>query len=75
MDDDGLPMWTIYEYPSDYPQGYVVRRGVARATGYVPDTIAQYAPTLEAAMRLLPPGLYPLGRQPDDDAVIVGVWV
>jgi hypothetical protein len=51
MDDDGLPMWTIYEYPSDYPQGYVVRRGVARATGYVPDTIAQYAPTLEAAMR------------------------
>jgi hypothetical protein len=73
--DEGLPMWTIYSHPSDYPGGYVVRRGVAYASGYVPDKVAQYAPTLEAAIRLLPPGLYPLGRQPDDDPVIVGVWV
>lgn len=72
---DVLPMWTIYERPTDYPDGFVVRRCVASKDGVVHDLEAQYAPTLEEARKHIPPGLYNLGRQPDDDAVIVEVWI
>lgn len=73
--DDGLPMWTIYERPSDFPNDFVVRRCVASADGVKFDLEAQTAPTLEEARKLVPPFLYNIGRKPDDDPVIVEVWV
>lgn len=71
---DGLIIWTLYERPLDYPNGYVVRRSVSSAAGIVNDLVAQYAPTLELAMRLAPPGLFWMPRQPGDDPCILGTW-
>lgn len=72
---EGLPMWTIYERPRDYPAGFVVRRSVTDPTGCYHDAAAQYAPDLASARALVPPGLQLLPRFPDDDPVIVEVWL
>jgi hypothetical protein len=72
-------MHVIYKNPKDFPGKYVIRRH-----GLDPDgsTIAErgciIAATLEGARESLEyfyPGLYRLGRHPQDDPVIVESWV
>jgi hypothetical protein len=70
-----LEMWTIYAHPKDYPQGYVVRRCQALAGVVAHDLHAQTAGDLQAARLHVPPGKVCIGRQPDDDPVIVEVWL
>ena len=74
-----LTLWTIYERPLDYPDGYVLRpwRVMAGSRGETAAGDAQYAPTLEAARALLPAGLAltPLPRVENDDPCIVETWV
>jgi len=71
-----LSLLVIYENPKDYP-GKVVGRwhhiypGGSRIDGdpaFVVDTLA-------AARQEVPLGLHCLGRQPEDDLVIVEAWV
>lgn len=89
--DEGLELWTIYQKPKDYPDGFVVRRSLvgagrkcltcesgARHTNTVcplMDATAQYAPSLETARALVPRGLARIPRNPEDDSVIVEVWL
>jgi hypothetical protein len=73
--NDGLPMFTIYERPRDYPEGYVVRRSFVNAGMVWLDRVAQYAPALEAARGLIPPGLHRIPRYENDDPCIVEVWL
>jgi hypothetical protein len=68
-----LRQYVIYEKPRDYPGGFVVR-GFSVGPGIVPDRVAQYAQTLDAARELVPPGLFRLPRWPDDEPQIVEVW-
>lgn len=71
---DTLALFSIYDRPSDYPDGYVVRRWEVVDGRSVPGA-ARTAPTLERARRLLPPGLINLGRKAGDDPCIVETWI
>lgn len=73
--NQSLPMWVIYDRPKDYPRHFVVRRHLAGAGVVTADTDCQLADTLEEARKLIPPGLFNLGRSPHDEAQIVEVWV
>ena len=81
MANDRITLWNIYYNPSDFPGKYVVRRyysvlegekGVSQV-----DLHADVFDTLEQAREFLPKnqGLVNLGRNPNDDPVIVEVWV
>lgn len=73
---DALLLFTVYAKPSDFPDSFVVRRFAVRA-GLVerdPEIFGR-SPTLEGARALIPPGLYRLGRQDNDDPVIVESWI
>jgi len=70
-----LHMWTVFERPDDYPDGFiarlfVVRRSVVRAT-----STCVTGPTLEAVRAQLPPDLYNLGREAGDLASVVETWI
>lgn len=69
-----LPMWTITERPRDYPEGYVARMHYSLPRPAV-TPYALHAQSLAEVRRLLPPGLYRLGRSPQDDPVIVETWL
>jgi hypothetical protein len=72
-----MVLWTIYDHPSDYPNHFVVRRHGIDADFNVPlvDAKCKLADSLEEARELLPPGLHCLGREPEDDPVIVETWI
>jgi hypothetical protein len=71
-----LQLWTIYERPRDYPEGYVVRATQVMTGGAcVMAKEASYFPTLVAARRSLPLGLAHTARHPDDDPAIREVWL
>jgi hypothetical protein len=76
--------WTIYDHPSDYPNGFIARKWIY-APGMAPDDNgeAQPTPTAEvltasslAELRaLLPLGLICFPRKADDDPAIVESWL
>lgn len=71
-----LNLWTVYEKPRDYPEGYVARRSEIRPYGDVVQTSEVLkGSSLEAVRAQLPPGLYRLPRRSEDDPVIVEVWL
>jgi hypothetical protein len=69
-------VYTIYDHPRDYPQGFVVREWaiIDGATDPVPRT-AWYADSLASARLLVPDGHANIGREPGDDPYIVETWV
>lgn len=69
-----LPMWTIYDHPSDYPLHFVVRSYLVNRGGEHDSHIA-LAETLEEARGLIPSGQTCLGRQPGDEPQIVETWI
>jgi len=69
----GLHMWTVYDHPLDYPDGYIARLHViGKKSG--PTNIIRTAPTLEEVRKLLPPGLIRITRSPKDEPQIVETW-
>jgi hypothetical protein len=71
-----LPMYVVYRRPRDYPEQYVVRIQRVSRGGVEPDREPfALGPPLADVRAALPPGLYNLGRQPDDEPQIVEVWV
>lgn len=73
--EDVLPIWTIYDNPSDYPGKYVLRRSVAARGFVITDPVCYVSDTLDAARKMLPPGLFRLDRQPGDEVQIVETWL
>jgi hypothetical protein len=72
MTTDVLSMWTIYRSPADHPGKYVARRFELDR----PNRDVLIADNLvEVRAPLLARGLYRLDRYPDDDPVIVEVWL
>jgi hypothetical protein len=77
--DNGRELYgyTVYRNPRDYPGRFVVRRWRVRAGGALETERTTWAVehTLEAARATIPPNLYRMERHPDDDPVIVEVWL
>jgi len=69
-----LIVWTIYEAPDDFPDGFVTRPWTTTADGPVPG-MAHLSATLDAAREAVPPGLFRLDRSPEDDPKIVESWL
>lgn len=71
-----LDIWTVYDHPADFPDGFVARLwaigpgGEPLATRHI-----VLGATLEAVRALLPRGLDCLPRQPGDDPCIVECWL
>jgi hypothetical protein len=74
-DHDHLVLFTVYDHPSDYPDSFVVRRHIVQKDGDTIKDEIRLADTLMGARDLLPPGVYNLGRYPQDDPVIIETWV
>jgi hypothetical protein len=70
-----LEIWTICDHPSDHPDGFTVRKHIVGRGVSGPTQEMFVAPTLDEARALLPPGLMCVGREPDDDPVIVESWM
>lgn len=70
-----LPMWTVYDKPTDYPQGFVARMHVCRAGEHNPTAVFVTGKTLDKVRAQLPPGLVKIDRAEDDEPHIVEVWL
>lgn len=77
MTDSGLPMWTIYKHPDDYPGCYVVRRSHATSAGTVVHDEQPWAvvPFLAAARAAIPADRVRIERDPSDAPQIVETWL
>jgi hypothetical protein len=67
--------WTVYDHPSDYPDGFVARRWIATTHAVLPTGEMFVADTLNEIRDLLPPGLTMFPRMEEDDPVILEVWL
>lgn len=73
---DPLPMWTVYDHPSDYPNCFVARQMLVYRDGSQETTQIMISPDLQSIReQMVWRGLTCLGRQPGDDPVIVEVWL
>jgi hypothetical protein len=71
-----LSVWTVYDHPKDYPDSWVARRHEVRAGGQTVATMdAVFGTSLDDVRAKLPPDLYCLPRQPDDEPHIVESWI
>ncbi len=66
-----LPMWVVYEKPSDFPDKFVLRKWLNDE----PTEEIQIADTLEDIRKKVPEGLVKISRDLRDDPVIVEVWL
>lgn len=71
-----LSLWTVYDHPRDYPAHIVIRRSfVAGGEVHHTDDVI-LCDSIEVARELLAEaGRHRLDRHPDDDPVIVEVWL
>jgi len=69
-----MDIYTVYFNPSDYPGKYVVRvTTIVGARGIVGDP--GVFDSLENARECIPQSLMRMDRLPEDDPVIVEVWI
>jgi len=66
-----LPIWVIYDKPTDYPDVLVARKWLLDQ----PTNEVITAATLDDLREKLPPGLAQLSRHPSDDPKIVESWI
>lgn len=74
---DILPMWVVYDHPTDCPDSYVARLWEIGPGGtYRPTLAALRAPTLSVLRRHFQrSGLTCLARNASDDPCIVETWL
>lgn len=72
---DSLELWTIYDHPTDHPDYYVARKWIITDDGPQATNKACYGPTLDDVRAALPPGLYRIAADPNDDPVILETWI
>lgn len=73
--EGALAVWVIYDHPSDHPDSFVLRPQFTARGGVQVSPLAWTADSIEALRAALPPGLVRMNRHPDDDPVIVEVWM
>lgn len=72
---DSLVMYTIYEHPRDYPEWYVLRRCWTLPGEIVMDSECRLGLCPASLRNYIPKGLVRCLAGPDDDPVIVEVWL
>ena len=72
--DDVLTSYTIYDRPSDHPEGFVVRQWFITGNG-VEAGISHLFPTLEAARAAIPVRGRCIPWRDGDDPIIVETWI
>ncbi|WP_439891569.1 hypothetical protein ACS7SF_02715 [Ralstonia sp. 25C] len=70
---EALEMWTVYERPKEYPQGFLARRWIVTDIAMATETYYT-APTLSQVRECLPGGLFCQPRAELDDPAIVETW-
>jgi hypothetical protein len=69
-----VAIWTVYERPKDYPQGYVARRFVIKANLPISTEETMFGLTPDDVRAQLPKGLIRIERDPEDEPQIVETW-
>ena len=73
---DALTIWTVYDHPSDFPNGFIARRFEVDATGARPtDDVMRSADLQPLRNILLDKGLTCLARNENDEPQIVESWL
>jgi hypothetical protein len=71
-----LSIWTIYDHPRDYPNGFIARRHTVAVSGTGPTDDTVKADDLTTLRRhLLQAGLTRINRSPEDEPQIVESWL
>lgn len=71
-----LTVWTIYDHPADYREGFVLRAHFVMDDGAVQaDTAAWYADQVDKLRIMVPPDRVRMTRHPDDDPAILETWI
>lgn len=75
--DDLFILWTVYDHPADYPEYFVARKWIADGKSAEPiaTDVIFFHTDLERLRDMLPAGLYPLIRAPEDDKCIIETWI
>jgi hypothetical protein len=71
-------MYVVYFNTADFPEIYTIRKWVYNEIKkeYSPELpIFAQGKNLNSCREALPKGLFNIGRKPDDDKVIVEVWI
>lgn len=78
MNSEVLEMWTVYDHPLDYPDGYMARCWLVRAGGVggveATNRVVR-SDSLAEVRGFISPGLHCLPRSPGDDPVILETWL
>lgn len=70
-----LGMWTVARNPADFPDKFVARKWLIGRRDLTPTVDHHVADTLDDVRAMLPHGLHPVPRNPNDDPVIVESWI
>jgi hypothetical protein len=70
-----LTIWTIYDRPKDYPQGFIARRFDVGAGGIVATGTTMIGGLHEMRTWFLRAGLTVIDRQERDEPPIVESWI
>jgi endonuclease V-like protein UPF0215 family len=66
-----LPLICVYKSPADYPGKYIARLWDVD----IPTELIAKADTLEEIRKAIPAEMVNLGREPEDDPVIIETWI
>ena len=71
-----LIMWVVYDHPSDYPDDFVARKWILTKNGMLPTETALSGPSIDLLRYMLAEnGLSRMERLPEDDPVVLEVWL
>lgn len=73
-ENDRLPMWVIFDHPTNWPEWFVARKWYTLPQTESTDDMLK-ARTLDTLREMLPPGLVCISRQDNDAPHIVEVWL
>jgi hypothetical protein len=75
-DDRTMEMFVVYQRPRDFPNHFVMRRWTATAGKAEPDQdYFILGETLDQVRQSVPRNCVRLERDPNDDPVIVEIWL
>lgn len=71
-----LAVWVVYDHPRDFPDVYVARKHIASVSGNTATEETLVSPDLNVLREALEAkGFVHLSRDPNDDPVILEVWL
>jgi hypothetical protein len=70
-----VTIWTVYQYPDDYPDRWVLRGYDVLPGALLPHRVFFVAGTLDEVRAKVPPATLCIGRQPGDHPAIYECWV